>query len=197
MAGLALSGPRPRSADVRNRLGRDARKRPCRAATPHFNSLSHPNAPGRNPRAAAPPGAERSVRRRKTRRKASVLFPFVPPCRAGASQRDALYLLGWRNLILKPVPELRYSTTPHFNSLSHPNAPGRDRRAAASPGAERSVRRRKTSRKASVFFPFVSPCRAEGIAARCRYPRFGVQSFSVPLPVAEIVPVQVTGTFCE
>jgi len=62
-------------------------------------------APGRDRRAAASPGAERSVRRRKTNRKASVFFPFVPPCRAGASQRDALYLLEWWNLMLKPVPE--------------------------------------------------------------------------------------------
>ena len=82
------------------------------------------------------PGAERSVRRRKTSRKASVLFPFVPPSRAGASQRDALYLLGWRNPILYPFPNKNVAprhAAPHFNSLGRPNGPGRDRRAAASP----------------------------------------------------------------
>jgi len=76
-----------------------------RHAAPHFNSLGRPNGPGRDRRAAASPGAERSVRRRKKSRKASVLFPFVPPSRAGASQRDALYLLGWRDLMMRPVPE--------------------------------------------------------------------------------------------
>ncbi len=69
--------------------------------------VSRPNAPGRDRRAAASPGAERSVRRRKTNRTASVFFPFVPPSRAGASQRDALYLLGWRHLILKPVSRIK------------------------------------------------------------------------------------------
>ena len=151
MARSARSGPRPRSADVRNRLGRDARKSPYRAG--FFT--------GRDRRAAASPGAERSVRRRKTNRKASVFFPFVPPCRAGASQRDALYLLWMAESHDETRSRIKIfyrAATPHFNSLSRPNAPGRDRRAAASPGAEHSVRRRKIRRKASVLFPFVPPC---------------------------------------
>ena len=75
----------------------------CRKERPQ-KSLPRRFFKGRDRRAAAP--------RRRAQRQApenasqgGCLIPFVPPSRAGASQRDALYLLGWRNLILKPVPE--------------------------------------------------------------------------------------------
>ena len=73
----------------------------------------------------------------------SVLFPFVPPSRAGASQRDAPT---WFQ------PERRKRSL---------RQGGRDRRATASPSPSAASGDGKQSGEAGCLTPFVPPCRAE------------------------------------
>jgi len=138
---------------------------------------------GRDRRAAASPapsaasGAGKRIAQR-------VSFPFRSALPGGGIAARCPYLF-WSSGLMpnaeigvcaSGVGQRAPMNTPAFsgrqeggqNERPHTSLPrrfltGRDRRAAASPGAERSVRRRKLNRKARVFFAFVPPSWASGI----------------------------------